>query len=231
MSQQVEAAKKKVSGFKDTKAGKVVFYGGGLAVVAVIIIAIAIVISRAMQAAGKANQNDTGQSGQAGGAPSIGWFTGGGKQTTDPNVPVAGGAYDFGWVDSNDKKGLQTVQLDLKYIENGVTKKVRDSQIMWKNGMEFEVFATGKVVDSVTQKGVGQGWGYKAHIFDADHNVIAEKQGQTEYAGFFNFNFKLKPTYAGIFRCRVAAGDAANEEKIVFWLPAAYDGAQQWESR
>lgn len=135
--------------------------------------------------------------------------------TNPPNVTP----FDFGWVDGNDKGLLQKMELSVKYVDaSGKIIYVREQQLTYKAGMEQEFFVTGKLLDAATGKGL-DGWGYAANIFDANHNSINSWQGKTAWAGFLNFSFKLKPAQAGVYRVRVAAGDAANEEAIVFNLP------------
>lgn len=137
------------------------------------------------------------------------------------NTPPVQTPFDFGWVDGNDKSGLQRIELDVKYYDGNILRRVREQQLTWEQGIEKTFYVTGRLLDTATNKGL-KGWGWKAHVFDTEAGDLGDLtlDGTSEYGGYINFNFKLKPKNAGVYRVRVAAGDAANEEPIVFNLPA-----------
>jgi hypothetical protein len=144
-------------------------------------------------------------------------------QINGGSVDTAGGfagAYDtkygFAWVDANDKSGKETIHVIVHSMDNA---KDNPKALTFQYGKRYQFQAQAKLTDTATAK-VLPYWGVSAILFDNHNNKIAEQSGNTDSTGFYNFTFAITPSEAGTFRIRVAAGDAADEEDINFFLPA-----------
>ncbi len=183
--------------------------------------AFAFIIGIILLAFGSRRDDSMSTSGQQGGSSAI---QTGLSAITNPNpsnfnTPVPQSPFNFGWVDGNDKAGLQKLTMDVLYVDkDGIPRNIA-TQLPFEQGREYEFHVAGQLTESVTGKALS-GWGYQVNIFDNNHRSINQWNGETGNNGSFWFRFKLKPADAGVFRCRVAAGDAADEDAIVFELPA-----------
>jgi hypothetical protein len=132
-------------------------------------------------------------------------------------TPVQVSKFDYGWVDGNDKAGKQYIELGLTTMQNG--KPINVTDLEYVPNKEYRIDVSGSLVDLPSYEPLG-GWEFAVTVFDSLHRIIHRGTGKTTSGGIIRYFVDLKPAMAGVYRIRVAAGDAANEGAVVFNLSA-----------
>lgn len=128
-------------------------------------------------------------------------------------------AFEFGWVDGNDKIGNQAVEVDITDIVNGKPDVATNQLFDPSRTFKFNAFIAAK--ETQTSKKLAR-WGFAYHIFDPEHRIIDKGTGTLNDNGVALVEFSIKPGMAGVYRFRAAVGDSADEDAVVFHLPANY---------
>lgn len=126
------------------------------------------------------------------------------------------GVYNFGWVAGNDKIGAQTIKLYVHHIDAGTGKLLTDTtSIPLTPGASYDFEYDGALYSTDTGAPL-PGWKIDVILFDENNVGKTIATLTTDENGEFDNFFSFKPQAPGIYRLRVAAGDSANEQAIVF---------------
>lgn len=156
--------------------------------------------------------------------PTGGGSNQGNPKGTVPNDIVTGGYVtqpiaEFGWWDAHDRAGNQKIAVTAYWLKS-VIEVIDLSQyaMVWQPNQKYKVRVIASLKDNAGK--VLSNWGVAMHIFDSAHIGIINKQGMTDVFGMYVAEVELQPKSAGMYRVRVAAGDAVDEEPFEFVMPS-----------
>lgn len=127
-------------------------------------------------------------------------------------------SFDFGWVDANDRRGNQLVEVGVVDFVNGKPDFATNQE--WQKGKRYDFQANLAAIDTRTNKPLA-GWGFSYTIFNEQHEAIDRGTGTLNSGGGARINFSITPAAAGVYRLRVAVGDGVDEDAVVFHMPAS----------
>lgn len=136
---------------------------------------------------------------------------------SDPSTAPKTSAFDFGWVNGNDRAGSQTIAASVG-VKGNPAQNLGD--LTWQKDKSVTFVVIALAYDSRSHLPLGR-WGCSWNVFDTNNISILHGTAQTDSNGEVDMQFTLTPEKAGVYRYRIAMGDAADEVPIVFNMPAS----------
>jgi hypothetical protein len=128
--------------------------------------------------------------------------------------------FNYSWVDGHDRSGNQKIECNVYELPTFG----KPTNLVFEKGKTYNFSARIAAYDPI-KNDVLRNWGYAWHIFGTTE-TLASGKGVLSNSGYAEVKFSIKPSVAGVYRFRVAIGDAADEDAIVFNMPASVSTKQ-----